>query len=208
MKWMIMEKDTWSINGYIGAVVITVLLFVAFLNVFHQQLIIAVISFILAIILISGLTVVQPNEIIVVTFLGQYIGTIRKPGWIMTIPLSSKRRLSRKIHSFETDCLTSKTKAGEQLQLSAVIIYQIVDAAKAIYEVDAYRDFLKVEANTMMKEKSMILNKEEQLGSINEQNKELKHALNERLQFAGINIVDVRFTISYKQEDRKEHPHD
>src|SRR5690625_1979785 len=106
MKWMIMEKDTWSINGYIGAVVITVLLFVAFLNVFHQQLIIAVISFILAIILISGLTVVQPNEIIVVTFLGQYIGTIRKPGWIMTIPLSSKRRLSRKIHSFETDCLT------------------------------------------------------------------------------------------------------
>src|SRR5690625_4727527 len=98
---MIMEKDTWSMNGYIDAIVIAVLLFVAFLNIFHQQIAIAVISFIFAIICISGLTVIQPNEIIVITFLGQYVGTIRKQGWVITVPFSSKKKVSRKVHSFE-----------------------------------------------------------------------------------------------------------
>lgn len=197
---MIMEKDTWSINGYVGAIVIAVLLFVAFLNIFHQQIAIAVISFIFAIICISGLTIIQPNEIIVITFLGQYVGTIRKQGWVITVPFSSKKKVSRKVHSFETDNVMTKTYKGERICLSAVIIYQIVDAAKAIYEVDHYTAFLTLEANSMMKEKGMAMSLNEPLEDLDEQNVLLKKRLNERVQFAGIEIIDVRFISSYEQD--------
>lgn len=93
---MIVEKDTWFMNGYISSLVISVALLVAFLNIFHQQMVVAVISFLLAIVLITGLTMNQPNEIVVVQFFGMYVGSIRSTGWIMTVPLTRKTKVSQK----------------------------------------------------------------------------------------------------------------
>lgn len=192
---MIVERDTWFINGYISSFVIIVLLFVAFLNVFHQQMVIAVVSFVLAIVLITGLTIVQPNEIIVVMFLGMYIGTIRKAGWIMTVPLTKKVKVSRKIRRFTTDDMLIKSQQGDPIQLSSVITYQIVDAAKALFTVDAYTEYLKMEAYLLTNNIATVDFKKNPTIDIATLNEEVKQALQTGVQFAGIDIIDVHCVI-------------
>src|SRR5699024_8292116 len=99
---MIVEKDTWYINEYISSVVMLVLLLVLFLNIYHHEIVIAIIRYILDIVLMTEFTIVQPNEIIVVQFLGKYNGTVHTIGWIMTIPLTKKTKVSRKVQRIET----------------------------------------------------------------------------------------------------------
>lgn len=188
---MIVEKDTWFINGYISSFVIALLLFVAFLNIFHQQLVISVISFVLAIVLITGLTIVQPNQIIVVMFLGTYIGTIRKAGFMMTVPLTSKVKVSRKIQRFETENMHIQHAPHRPIQLSAVITYQIVDAAKALFTVDKYTEYMEMEAYLLTNNLATEKFKENKSVEIISLNEEIKQALQTNVQFAGIDILEV-----------------
>jgi len=188
---VIVEKDTWFMNGYIYSFVILILLFIAFLNVFHQEIIIAVISFLLAIVLMTGLTIVQPNEIVVVQFLGTYIGTIRTAGWMMTVPLTTKAKISRKMQRFTTESMHIKNEQGEIIQLSAVVTYKIVDAAKAIFAVDTYTDYLNVEAYLLTNTIATTNFKKNQTIDITLLNEEVKAALQESVEFAGIDILEV-----------------
>ena len=188
---VIVEKDTWFMNGYIYSFVILILLFIAFLNVFHQEIIIAVISFLLAIVLMTGLTIVQPNEIVVVQFLGTYIGTIRTSGWMMTVPLTTKAKISRKMQRFTTESMHIKNEQGEIIQLSAVVTYKIVDAAKAIFAVDTYTDYLNVEAYLLTNTIATTNFKKNQTIDITLLNEEVKAALQESVEFAGIDILEV-----------------
>lgn len=188
---MIVEKDTWFMNGYISSFVMIVLLFVAFLNVFHQEVIIAVISFVLAIILMTGLTIVQPNEIVVVQFLGMYIGTIRSAGWMMTIPLTVKTKLSRKVQRFETKPMYIKNAANECIQLSAVVTYQIVDAAKASFTVENFNEYIQLEAYILMNTIATEFLKNNSTQVFEPLNEELKNVLQRNVQFAGVEIITV-----------------
>lgn len=195
---MIVEKDTWFMNGYISSLVIVVLLFVAFLNIFYQQMVIAIISFVLAIVLMTGLTIVQPNEIVVVQFFGMYIGTIRNAGWMMTVPLTTKSKISRKMQRFTTDDMYIKNQRSDIIQLSSVITYNIVDAAKALFAVDTYLGYLKLEAYLLTNTKATKFMKEESSIDMTALNQEVKQALQENIQFAGIDITDVHCVIVEK----------
>lgn len=197
---MIVEKDTWFMNGYISSFVMIVLLFVAFLNVYYQEFVIAVISFILAIILMTGLTIVQPNEIVVVQFLGKYIGTIRSTGWIMTIPLTVKTKLSRKVQRFETKPMHIKNTNNECVQLSAVVTYQIVDAAKASFTVENFNEYIQLEAYILMNTISTQYLKDN-TQSFDTIHEELKNILQQNVQFAGVEIITVYCLVL---EDKKE----
>jgi len=197
---VIVEKDTWFMNGYIYSFVILILLFIAFLNVFHQEIIIAVISFLLAIVLMTGLTIVQPNEIVVVQFLGTYIGTIRTAGWMMTVPLTTKAKISRKMQRFTTESMHIKNEQGEIIQLSAVVTYKIVDAAKAIFAVDTYTDYLNVEAYLLTNTIATTNFKKNQTIDITLLNEEVKAALQESVEFAGIDILEVHCIMIEKNQ--------
>lgn len=188
---MIVEKDTWFMNGYISSFVIALLLFIAFLNVFHQEIIIAVISFILAVVLMTGLTIVKPNDIVIVMFLGTYIGTIRKSGWTMTVPFTNKIVVSRKIRRFTTDEMTIQLQDGTRNQLSTVITYQVVDAAKAIFTVDDYIEYMKTEAYLLSNQIANEMYREQGLIDITTLNEEVKRALQSSVNFAGIDIVEL-----------------
>ena|SRR5699024_2973162 len=188
---MIVEKDTWYINGYISSVVMIVLLLVAFLNIYHQEIVIAIISFILAIVLMTGLTIVQPNEIIVVQFLGKYIGTVRTIGWIMTIPLTKKTKVSRKVQRVETKPMHITNKNKELIELSAVVTYQIVDAAKATFTVENFNEYIQLEAYILINTQTNDYIKQSEsieLASIQEN---LKDILQKNVQFAGVEIISV-----------------
>ena len=81
---MITEKDAWSMNGFVGVFVIVILLSVGIYNFFYEQVLIGIIFSVIGIILITGLTLVQPNQAAVIMFFGKYVGSIRKEGFIIT----------------------------------------------------------------------------------------------------------------------------
>lgn len=188
---MIVEKDTWYINGYISSVVMLVLLLVAFLNIYHQEIVIAIISFILAIVLMTGFTIVQPNEIIVVQFLGKYIGTVRTIGWIMTIPLTKKTKVSRKVQRIETKPMHITNKNKEIMELSAVVTYKIVDAAKATFTVENFNEYIQLEAYILINTQTNDYIKRSESIELAPIQENLKDILQQNVQFAGVEIISV-----------------
>lgn len=188
---MIVEKDTWYINGYISSVVMLVLLLVAFLNIYHQEIVIAIISFILAIVLMTGFTIVQPNEIIVVQFLGKYIGTVRTIGWIMTIPLTKKTKVSRKVQRIETKPMHITNKSKEIMELSAVVTYKIVDAAKATFTVENFNEYIQLEAYILINTQTNDYIKRSESIELAPIQENLKDILQQNVQFAGVEIISV-----------------
>lgn len=188
---MIVEKDTWYINGYISSVVMLVLLLVAFLNIYHQEIVIAIISFILAIVLMTGFTIVQPNEIIVVQFLGKYIGTVRTIGWIMTIPLTKKTKVSRKVQRIETKPMHITNKSKEIMELSAVVTYKIVDAAKATFTVENFNEYIQLEAYILINTQTNDYIKQSESIELAPIQENLKDILQQNVQFAGVEIISV-----------------
>lgn len=196
---MIVEKDTWFINGYISSLVIAVALLVAFLNIFHQQMVVAVISFLLSIVLITGLTMNQPNEIVVVQLFGMYVGSIRSTGWIMTVPLTRKTKVSQKIHRFTTETIHIQVEDNKLAGVSAVVTYKVVDAAKALFTVDAYLPYVKMEAYLLMNTIAVPYLKQEGAINMKEINEEMKHNLQKNIHFAGVEIIACHCVIDEKQ---------
>src|SRR5690554_2171069 len=81
-------------NGYLGIIVILILLALVILNIFQHELVIAFIFLGAALVLITGITVNQPNEAIVVLLLGHYIGSVRKAGIVVVVPFSKQKKIS------------------------------------------------------------------------------------------------------------------
>src|SRR5699024_4251860 len=187
---MIVEKDTWYINGYISSVVMLVLLLVAFLNIYHQEIVIAIISFILAIVLMTGFTIVQQNEIIVVQFLGKYIGNIRTIDWIMSIP-QKKTKEYRKVQRIENKTMHITNKNKEIMELSAVVTYKIVDAAKATFTVENFNEYIQLEAYILINTQTNDYIKQSESIELAPIQENLKDILQQNVQFAGVEIISV-----------------
>lgn len=199
---MIVEKDTWYINGYISSIVMIVLLLVAFLNIYHQEMVIAIMSFLIAVILMTGLTIVQPNEIIVVQFLGKYIGTVRTIGWIMTIPLTKKTKVSRKVQRIETKAMHITNKEKEFMELSAVVTYQIVDAAKATFAVESFNEYIQLEAYILINTNINDYIKQTDSIELIPLQENLKDVLQKNVQFTGVEIISVYALMLERNENK------
>ena len=193
---MITEKDAWSMNGFVGLLVIFVLIGVGIFNFFYEQIFIGIIFSVIGIILITGLTLVQPNQAAVITFFGRYVGTIRKEGFIITIPFSIKRKVSLRVRNFNSNRLKVNDVNGNPIEIAAVIVFKVVDSAKAVFDVDDYEQFVEIQSETALRavatkypydsfddsELSLRENAEEI-------SNELKAEVHERLYVAGVEII-------------------
>src|ERR1043165_3718647 len=85
----------------------------------------------IAVLAMTGFTVVNPNESRVVQFFGRYIGTIQTAGFHWTVPFSSKRRVSLRVRNFETARLKVSDADGNPVEIAAVVVWRVVDTFKA-----------------------------------------------------------------------------
>jgi len=205
---VITEKDAWSMNGYLGIVVIAILVGVAILNVLHDHLFIAIIFMLIAIILATGLTLIQPNQAVVVLFFGKYAGSIRKEGLIITVPFSIRRKISLRIRNFHSSRLKVNDINGNPIEIAAVIVFRVVDSAKAVFDVDQYEEFVEIQSETALRavatkypydrftESELSLR-----GNAEEISEELKTEVHARLYVAGVEIIEARLThLAYSTE--------
>ena len=145
------EKIAWTFNGYLGIFIIFLLLVGAGISFYMEEFIFGIPFLVVAVILLSGITLVQPNQSIVVIFLGKYMGNIRKEGITITVPFSVRRKISLRVRNFNSSKLKVNDVNGNPIEIAAVVVYKVVDSAKAVFDVDAYEQFVNIQSETAIR---------------------------------------------------------
>ncbi|MDQ6774567.1 MAG: SPFH domain-containing protein [Candidatus Dormibacteraeota bacterium] len=99
----------------------------------------------------SGFAIVQPNQARVVTLFGRYLGSVRRNGWIWTWPLTRKRMISLRVRNFESSVIKVNDAAGNPVEIAAVIVWQVVDTGRAVFNVEAYEEFVRLQTETAVR---------------------------------------------------------
>ena len=99
----------------------------------------------------TGLVVIQPNQAAVVTFLGTYLGTIHKSGFAWTWPLTLRRIVSLRVQNFDSQILKVNDAVGNPVEVAAVVVWRVVDTAKAVFDVEDYEAFVKIQTETAVR---------------------------------------------------------
>ncbi len=98
-----------------------------------------------------GLFVNQPNQSQVVTLFGRYLGTVRENGFRWVNPLTERKAVSLRIRTFDSDVLKVNDAVGNPVEIAAVINWQVVDTARAAFDVEDYENFVKVQAEAAIR---------------------------------------------------------
>lgn len=202
------ERDAWSINGYLGIFIMALLLVGIIFSLINGQFIIAIIFFIIGFSLGTGLTLVQPNQAVVIMFFGKYIGSIRREGLVVTVPFTVRRTVSLRVRNFNSKRLKVNDVTGNPIEIAAVIVFKVVDSAKAVFDVDDYEEFVEIQSETALRavatkypydsldDYAITLR-----GSAEELSEELKQEVQERLEVAGVDVIEARLThLAYSTE--------
>ena len=209
------EKQTFHVNGYLALIVLIALMigggYLFYDGIVRNavwELVISVVLWIIAILFISSLTIVQPNQAKAILFFGQYLGTIKDNGLFVTVPLTQKINVSLKVRNFNSSLLKVNDSDGNPIEISAVVVFRVVDTAKALFDVDYYQDLLR----SKVKQRFAIslpmypydtFNDDDLTlrGNTNEVSEELAQELQERLAVAGVEVIETRLNhLAYATE--------
>jgi regulator of protease activity HflC (stomatin/prohibitin superfamily) len=100
---------------------------------------------------VSGFFTVEPNQAIVLTFFGDYMGSVRQPGFWWTNPFTEKRRVSLRIRNFNSKILKVNDAQGSPIEIGAVVVWLVVDSAKSKFEVDDCEEFIALQSETAIR---------------------------------------------------------
>ncbi len=162
----------------------------------------------LAACLMGGVFVVNPNEGRVLQFFGDYAGTVRVPGLRWANPFYTKKRISLRIRNFESSRLKVNDNEGNPIEIAAVVVWQVVDTAEAVFQVDDYNNFLKVQSESALRNLATSYtydtHDETQVslrGHTAAVAEHLKKEVQERLARAGLEVIEARIShLAYAPE--------
>jgi regulator of protease activity HflC (stomatin/prohibitin superfamily) len=145
---------------------------------------------------LSGFVVLQPNQTAVVTFLGSYLGTVHSSGFTWTWPLTLRRMVSRRVQNFDSQILKVNDAVGNPVEVAAVIVWRVVDTARAVFDVENYEDFVKIQTETAVRHMATLYpydSYEEGVPSLranaDQVTDSLHKELQEHLQAAGVEVL-------------------
>lgn len=195
MIFLITERDAWTINGYLGIVIIAVMALVAVLSLIYEEWLMSVIFFVSAIIFGSGFSVIQPNESMIVQFGGNYAGSYRQAGIVVFVPFSKRIRISLKEQIYKSDVMHVHDVKGVPVSMSIVLLFKVVDAPKVVYDVEDMEKYIAIQSemsvrNLMATYAHADLLMDEM--SLQELTHQLKQDLNNRLKRTGTTLTEIR----------------
>ncbi|MCX2574050.1 SPFH domain-containing protein [Pedobacter sandarakinus] len=157
-----------------------------------------------------GFLIINPNQSMVLTLFGKYIGTVKADGFFWVNPLTAKRRLSLKANNLNGQQLKVNDKLGNPIEIAAVVVWKVNETAKAVFSVENYTQYVNIQSEAAVRhlanifpydhaegEESSITLKDgaEQVSEI------LEKELNERLSRAGIDVLEARIShLAYAPE--------
>ncbi|WP_405648047.1 SPFH domain-containing protein [Streptomyces sp. NBC_00019] len=155
-----------------------------------------------------GLNTVAPGEARVVQLFGRYRGTIRQDGLRWVNPFTSRTKISTRVRNHETAVLKVNDAYGNPIELAAVVVWRIEDTAQATFEVDDYIEFVSTQTEAAVRhiaiEYPYDAHEESGLslrGNAEEITEKLALELHARVEAAGVEIIESRFThLAYAPE--------
>ncbi|WP_328411109.1 SPFH domain-containing protein [Streptomyces violaceus] len=155
-----------------------------------------------------GLNMVAPGEARVVQLFGRYRGTIREDGLRWVNPLTSRTKISTRVRNHETAVLKVNDAYGNPIELAAVVVWRVEDTAQATFEVDDYIEFVSTQTEAAVRhiaiEYPYDAHEEDGLslrGNAEEITEKLAVELHARVEAAGVQIIESRFThLAYAPE--------
>ncbi len=99
----------------------------------------------------KGFIVLQPNMASVMTFFGSYSGTLRDAGFSWTNPLYLRQKVSLRIHNITTPTLKVNDRAGNPIEVAAVVVWRVTDSARAVFDVENYQAFVAIQAESAVR---------------------------------------------------------
>jgi regulator of protease activity HflC (stomatin/prohibitin superfamily) len=209
------ERPARSISGWgfatLALVLILGCLVLFFVGVAAESApvaILSVVGFVAGFVVAAGLTPVAPGEARVIQLLGRYQGTIRTDGLRWVNPLTGRRKVSTRIRNHETGTAKVNDSDGSPIEIAAVVVWQVEDTAKAVFEVDDFVEFVAIQTETAVRH---IANNypydahvEGQLSlrdNAEEITAKLSAEIGARVASAGVRIVESRITrLAYAPE--------
>ncbi len=212
----IQEKGIWTVNGWLMTLIDLVALFFAVRHLATHVtapaaapgLIISVAALILVFLTTGGFFLIHPNESKVFTFVGKYIGSARTPGFFWTNPFAVKKKVTLRIFNFNSETIKVNDALGNPIEIAAVVVWHVVDSAKALFNVESYQNFVAIQSETAIRQlathypydahdkdtESLRANPDEIAGK-------LKIQVQTRLDVAGLHVVEARLShLAYAPE--------
>lgn len=156
----------------------------------------------------TTLTIVPPGQTSVRQFFGRYIGTVRQSGLSFIPPFTTGKKVSVKVHNFESNELKVNDSDGNPINIAAIIVWQVADTAKASFAVENYEEFIQTQSEAALRHVATTHPYDEPgpgeqslRGSTDIVSAELAHEVAERVALAGLEIIEVRISsLAYAPE--------
>jgi len=212
---MIRERQRSALSGWLMLPVLLGLALVALRLVyvaFKEQTIVGFIAAVLfeaaVIVCFAGFFVVNPNEARVLQLFGAYQGTVRTPGLRWASPFFTKKHISLRVRNFESTKLKVNDLDGNPVEIAAVVVWRVVDSAEAVFEVDNYENYVKVQTESAIRNLATRYpydthddEKVSLRGNTAAVAGDLKHEIQDRLAKAGVEVIEARIShLAYAPE--------
>ncbi|MGH8157874.1 MAG: SPFH domain-containing protein [Rhodanobacter sp.] len=168
----------------------------------------AVASLFIEVFMLKGFFQVAPNEGQVLQLFGKYVGTVREAGLRWTNPFYSKQRLSLRVRNFESSKLKVNDSDGNPIEIAAVVVWQVVDTAEAVFCVDDYENYVHIQSESALRQMAQSYpydshddGKPSLRSHGDEINTHLRDEIQARLGKAGVQVTEARIShLAYAQE--------
>ena len=157
---------------------------------------------------LGGFFVVEPNQAAVLTLLGNYVGSERRPGLWWTNPFVTKKKITLRVRNFESNKLKVNDQDGNPIEIAAVVVWKVVDSAEAMFQVDNYENFVHVQSEAALRNLATThpydVHVEGQMslrGNTAAVAEALKQEVQARLEKAGVEVLESRIShLAYAPE--------
>ncbi|MBI5083143.1 MAG: SPFH domain-containing protein [Acidobacteria bacterium] len=157
---------------------------------------------------LAGFFTVQPNQGMVLTLFGRYVGTVNDSGLRFANPFYTKKPVSLRVRNFETAKLKVNDQDGNPIEIAAIVVWKVIDTAEACFEVDNYENYVHVQSEAAVRNLATAYpydTHEEQQVSLRGHTAvvagQLKSEIHDRLSVAGVEVIEARLSyLAYAPE--------
>jgi len=198
------------VSGYVALLISFLLLGGAIASFAFMIIWPGIVCTLLFIFIVIGFTVIYPNGACVMVLFGAYKGTIKENGFFWVNPFFAKRKISLRARNFDSEPIKVNDKIGNPIKIGFVLVWRVEETYKAVFDVDDYQHFVLVQSDAALRKLAGLypydnLEDHEAVMSLRsggeEVNEELEREIRERLQIAGIRVIEARINyIAYAEE--------
>jgi len=205
------EKEMKASSGYLALVALLILIALAIVTIVFRLFPITAIAALGAILMLPGFFFINPNGSRVMTLFGDYKGTVKQNGFYWANPFYTRKQISLRARNFDSERVKVNDKLGNPVMISVILVWKVKNTFKAAFEVDNYENFVRVQTDAAVRKMAGSYpyddwedNDDYKItlrSGMNEVNKALEDELSERLEIAGIEVLEARIGyLAYAEE--------